>query len=340
MAQAYTTILQPTGDLTRSGHRLGNDTAEHMPLYIEEYGGEVETQIVKSSIMRQYVKMKSVRGTDTITNSRMGKTQLQKVIPGVRPEAHAPEFDNISIKVDTMVLARSNQHTLDDFQASFDVRAELGMDHGKEIAKFFDESILVQAIKCAQITDGDVNAPEGFLGGTKVTLGTAGDELDPDKLERAIQDACQLIEEKDVDIEGEGFAMFVAPAQYYALLRNDKLLDGDFSMGNGDYAKGKILMANGLRIIKTNRMPNVAHTGGEHHYLSNAGNNYAYDVTAADTKAVCAIFSPRALLAGETIPLTSKVHYSDVELQWFVDSYLAYGVTPNRPEFAAVVMKA
>jgi hypothetical protein len=43
---------------------------------------------------------------------------------------------------------------------------------------------------------------------------------------------------------------------------------------------------------------------------------------------------PKALLAGETIPLTSKVYWSDVELQWFIDSYLAYGVTPNRAEMA------
>jgi hypothetical protein len=49
---------------------------------------------------------------------------------------------------------------------------------------------------------------------------------------------------------------------------------------------------------------------------------------------------PKALLAGETIPLTSKVYYSDVELQWFIDSYLAFGVTPNRAEMAGIVRKA
>ena len=146
--------------------------------------------------MRQFFKFKSVRGTDTVTNDRIGHTQLQKVTRGVRPVDHAPTFDNISVKVDTIVLARTNQFLLDDFLAHLDVRKEVGMEHGKEIGKFFDESFIVQAIKTAQITnkapDGtelggweDVynpgsssvpasifrTAPEGFQGGTCVILG-------------------------------------------------------------------------------------------------------------------------------------------------------------------------
>ena len=73
-----------TGDLTRSGHRLGYDTGTVNPLHIEEYGGEVESQFVKSSFMRQYVKIKPVRGTDTVTTARIGKTSLQAVAPGIR----------------------------------------------------------------------------------------------------------------------------------------------------------------------------------------------------------------------------------------------------------------
>jgi len=332
------TILQQTGALTRAGHRLGNDTGTVMPLHIEEYGGEVETQFVKSSFMRQYVKIKPVRGTDTVTNDRMGKTQLQKVAPGVRPESHAPEFDNISVKVDTIVLARSNTHLLDDFQAHYDVRAELGQDHGKEIGKFFDESFIIMAIKAAMVTygsaPGDQPAPEGFQDGTVVTLGLAGDELDPDKLQRSIEDVCQGIEEKDVDLDGA--VLLVRPAQYYALLRNDKLVSTDYSQGNGNYAKGMVLRSNGIHIVKTNRIPANDITD---HFLSNPGNGAAYDVSGSEADAVAIVMLPKALLAGETIPLTSKVYYHEVELQWFVDSYLAYGVVPNRAEHAGVVLR-
>jgi hypothetical protein len=348
-------INQPVAQSqVRDGHQGGIDSGNINPLYIEQYGGEVEHRFIKDSIMRKFFKFKSVRGTDTVTNDRIGHSTLQKVSRGVRPGDSAPTFDNVSVKVDTIVLARTNQFLLDDFLSHIDVRKEVGIEHGKEIGKFFDESFVVQGIKAAQITvktpDGNLNggwedatttgtkpsnivrtAPEGHQGGAIKILGAAGDETDPELLELAIQDLCQTIEEKDVDITEA--TLLMRPAQYYTLLKNDKLLDKDFSTGNGDYAAGKVLKANGVRIEVTNRFPKAADVG-ETHFLSNAGNGNAYDVTADDVKCVVLLLMPKALLAGETIPLTSKVYYSEIELQWFIDSYLAYGVTPNRTEHA------
>jgi len=345
----------------RSGHQAGIDTGNVNPLYIEQYGGEVEHRFLKDSFMRQFFKFKSVRGTDTITNDRIGHSSLQKVARGVRPSDSAPTFDNISVKVDTIVLARTNQFLLDDFLEHIDTRKEVGIEHGKEIGKFFDESFIVQAIKACQITNQDPTgansggwadaynpgsaskpaniirtAPAGFQGGTIVILTASGDDTDPELLELAIQDLCQRVEEKDVDIMEA--VLLMRPAQYYTLLKNDKLIDKDFSTSNGDYAAGKVLKANGVRIQVTNRFPAQADVGVTH-YLSNAGNNNAYNVTQGDVNCKVLLLMPKALLAGETIPLTSKVYYSDIELQWFIDSYLAYGVTPNRAEMAGGIFR-
>lgn len=328
-----------TGALTRPGHQFGVDTGTVNPLYIEEYGGEVESQIIKSSMMRQFVSIKPVTGTDTVTNDRIGSTSLQAVTPGVRPEPNQADFDNVSVKVDTIILARNNVYLLDDFQSHYNVRAELGIDHGKILGRFFDEAFLIQGMKCANILSeadgGTVKLPTGWQSGTKVTLGSAGDELDPDKFQRGIEDMIQGIEEKDVDIEGG--ALFVSPAQYYVLLRNDRLVDSTYSMGNGNYAEGKVMKSCGVPVFKTNRLPQTAVTG---HELSNAGNNNAYDVTAEEAKIKALFMMPKALLAGETIPLTSKVYYHEPELQWFIDSYMAFGVTPNRAEHAGAVYAA
>jgi hypothetical protein len=343
----------------RDGHQGGVDSGTINPLYIEQYGGEVEHRFLKESIMRKFFKFKSVRGTDTITNDRIGHTSLQKVARGVRPGDSAPTFDNISVKVDTIVLARTNQFLLDDFLAHIDVRKEVGIEHGKTIGKFFDESFVVQGIKAAQITNQDPaavksggwtdvvttgtkpadvvrTAPEGFQGGSVIQLKAALDELDPELLELAIQDLCQKIEEKDVDVMEA--VLLMRPAQYYTLLKNDKLLSKDFSAANGDYASGKVLKSNGVRIEVTNRFPKAADVG-QTHFLSNAGNGNAYDVTATDVECQVLLLMPKALLAGETIPLTSKVYFSDIEMQWFIDSYLAYGVTPNRAEMAGAIFK-
>ena len=330
----------PTGNLTRPGHQYGVDTGTVNPLHIEEYGGEVEAQIIKTSIMRQFIPIKPVRGTDTVTNDRIGSTSLQAVTPGVRPAPGVAEFDNVSVKVDTIILARNNVHLLDDFQSHYDVRAELGRDHGKILGRFFDEAFMIQGVKSANIIAGDGTAgttklPTGWYGGVQVALGAPGDETDPDKLQRGIEDMCEQIETNDIEIEGA--ALFVNPEQYYTLMRNDKLINDQFSMGNGDYAMGSVMKSVGIPIFKTNRLPQEEKSD---HELSNAGNDNAYDVSADEAKVVVLLLMPKALLAGETIPMTSKVYYSDVEMQWFIDSYMAFGVTPNRAEHAGVVNKA
>lgn len=325
-------------NLTRSGQELGTGAVD--ALTIEQYGGEVEATFAKASFMRQYVQIKSIRGTNVVTNDRVGKATLSVVTPGVRPEATVIGFDNVSLKIDTIVLARNNTVLIDDFIEHYSTRQAIGVEHGKEIGKFFDESFIIQAIKCALIVKGDgtlgtTKLPEGWFGGTKITLTTALDENDPIKLQAALEDGCKAIEENDIDLDGGVIICNVAA--YYTLLKNDKLTNSQFSLGNGDYAEGLVLKSNGLPVVKTNRIPKAAIVG---HKLSNAGNSAAYDVSAAEAKAVAIIMLPKALLSGELIPLTSKVHYSDIELQWFVDSYLSYGVTPNRAEHCAVIMKA
>jgi hypothetical protein len=318
--------------LSRPGQNLGAGAVD--ALHIEEYGGVVEGTIAKVSFMRQYVEIKPVIGTNQLTNDRLGEASLQAVTPGVRPDADVTEFSNVSVTVDTIVLARNNVALLDDFQARYSARAKIGDEHGKKIGKFFDEAFIIQSIKCA-LHDG-TGLPAGWNGGTKVELAAASDELDATKFQRGIEDVCQNMEENDVELDGA--VILVKPAQYYTLLRNDKLVDSQYSLGNGDYAQGIVLKSNGVPVIKTNRIPTAAVTD---HFLSNAGNSAAYDLAAASEEidAVAIVMLPSALLAGETIPLTSDVYYEKAELQWFIDSYLAFGVTPNRPEYCGVVLK-
>jgi hypothetical protein len=319
------------GILTRPGQSLGAGAPD--ALMIEEYGGVVEATIAKASFMRAYVEIKPVRGTNVVTNDRIGEATLQAVTPGVTPEATGTQFDNVSVKVDTIVLARNTTFLLDDFQEHFSTREKVGIEHGKKIGKFFDEAFIIQAIKCALLDA--TGLPAGWVGGTKVELAGASDELDATKLQKGIEDVCQAIEEKDIDLDGG--VILVKPAQYYALLRNDKLVNSQYSLGNGDYATGEVLKSCGLPVMKTNRIPSAAISG---HFLSNAGNSNAYDIANGEGVDVVAIVMlPKALLAGETIPLASNVYYVDKELQWYIDSYLAFAVTPNRPDNCGVLLK-
>lgn len=307
-------------------------------LMIEEYGGAVESQFAKESIMRQYAAIRAVRGTDTITNNRVGKTALKKLVPGVRPPADPTPFGKVSLTVDTVVLARDTRSMLNEFQIHFDARAELGKDHGKQIGKFFDEAFIIQGIKGAQMAAPDfgMTPDRNSIGAGKVvTLTAPGDEDDPDILAQAITDILVAMEEEEIPVEES--LVFVRPTRYNTLLNNNKLISDEFSPGNGDYARQMIHRIADTRIVKTARIPQEVNND---HFLSNASNGMAYNVTETDARAVAVIIHPKSFLAGETIPLTSNVFFSDIEKTWFIDSWLAFGVTVNRPDVCGVVLAA
>lgn len=304
-------------------------------LLLDQYGGEVESQFAKSSIMRQFVKVRPVRGTDTIVNNRVGRTQLQALVPGVRPPAYQTGFGKVALTVDTVILARDNRSMLNELQTHFDARMELAQDHGKEIGKFFDEAFIIQAIKGSHQAAPTFAGNNGAFGaGKAIELDAADDELDPDILEAAITDIITQMEEEDIPVEE--LIVLVRPKQFKVLKNHDKLLNRDFAAGNGDYAKGIIYEIDGARIVKTTRIPTAAIPN---HPLSNPNNNNAYNVTAEEADAVAVILHPKSLLAGETIALTSDIWFSKEEKQWFIDSFIAFGVTVNRPDVCGTVNK-
>ena len=302
-------------------------------LLLEQYGGEVDSQFAKSAFMREHVSVRPVLNTDTIVNNRVGRTELVALVPGVRPAANATGFGKVALTVDTVILARDNRSMLNELQTHFEARMELAQDHGKELGKFFDQAFIIQAIKGSHMA-----APTGLNGaigaGKAIELLAPGDEEDPDKLASAIEDIIVSMEEEEIPVEE--LLVLVRPGTYKTLYDHDKLLSRDFSAGNGDYSKGIIYEIKGARIIKTARIPTAAITG---HKLSNANNGNAYDLTAEEADAVAVILHPKSLLAGETIPLTSDIWFDRIEKQWFIDSFLAFGVTVNRPDTCGTVNK-
>jgi hypothetical protein len=298
---------------------------------IEQYGGVVDSQFNKKSMMRNFVDVKPVKGTDTIMNRRVGRTNLTTLTAGVRPAASKTSFGSTSLTIDTVVMARDNRSLLNEFQIDFNARKELGMDHGKELGKLFDESLLIAGIKGAA-----ASAPAGLNGafgaGTTAQLGSAGDELDPTAFYTALEAGVVAMQTKDMDTEE--CVWFVTPTQYAVLLNNDKLVNQDYSTDNGDFANGKFKTVMGVPIVATNRLPTAAITG---HALSTTANGDFYDVTAAEARTEALLLHPSALMVGETIPLTSDVYFSKIERQWFIDSLMAYGANFNRPDGAYAV---
>ena len=146
--------------------------ADKLALVIEEFTGMVEGTINRKSILADHVPVRQVKGTATFTNHAVGKSVLQKVVPGVALDGTKSDFSKNQVTVDTTIAAREFFPLLEVFQTQMDTRREVANEQGKEIAKFRDQAFLIQALKAARLTDsafsrGSAGKPAGHSGGSR-----------------------------------------------------------------------------------------------------------------------------------------------------------------------------
>jgi len=328
----------PLSDLAFNVVRPGqkNGTGDIDALHIEEYTGVVEGTIERKSALNGFVNMRTVRGTSVISNFAVGESTLQKAVVGQTPDGTLNKFGKNTLTIDTVILARTVLPQLEVFQTQYDARSEIGMEHGKKIAKFLDQAHFIQAIKTGLLTANTQGITSGgHFGASQVTMAGASDNLDPAKLYSYIADLFVQMEQKDVDPRTDDVMIVVKPAEFYTLQQSEMLVNANYKTANGTNIEAQVLKSYGVPIISSNNFPGGETIAG--HLLSNADNGNAYD--GDFSKIVMAAFSPRALLAGQTIPLETDVFWDKVTKQWFVDAHLSFAVGPNRAEFAGVVRK-
>jgi len=327
--------LDDTFNITRPGQT--GATGAINSLHIEEYTGVVEKTIARISKLQGWIPMRTVRGTSVIQNFAVGESTLQKLVPGAAPDGTANKFGKNTLTIDTVVLARSVFPLLETFQTSYDARREVGDEHGRKIAKFRDQSFFIQACKTGALTAAKhtgVNGA-GHSGASQSTFAGASDHLDPAKLYAQIVDLITKMQLKDVDPASDDVMIAVKPTEFATLSMNEMLINSNYVTAEGTSIPTMVLKTHGVPIVSSNNFP-----GGETitgHLLSNSDNSNAYD--GDFTKVVACALSPRALLAGETIPLTTGVFWDDVYKHWMVDAWMSYAVGPNRPEFSGLILK-
>lgn len=327
--------LDDTFTITRPGQEGAAGAIN--ALHLAEYTGVVEGTIERKSAVAGFIPMRTVKGTSVIQSFAVGESTLQKITPGSPPDGTQNKFGKNTLSIDTVILARSVFPLLETFQTSYDARAEVGREHGKKIAKFYDQSFFIQAIKTGQRTTSKFTGVNGagHSGGSQSTFAGASDHLDPAKVYAQIADLFTKMELKDVDPRTDDVVVAVKPDTFYTLMQNEQLIRIDYKTSMGTSIETWALKAYGVPILNSNNMPAGETITG--HLLSNADNSNAFD--GDFTKVLAVAFSPSALLAGETIPLTTGVFWDDVYKHWYVDAWLAFSVGPNRAEYSGVILK-
>jgi len=317
-----------------------NQTGSALALIIERFNGMVEGTLNRKSALRGWVPVEQVVGTSTLRSDAVGESTLQVLAPGVTPNGTSNDFAKNTLTIDTVVLARAAFYLLDHFQNNYNKQTEVANEHGKKLAKLWDQAMFIQAVKASQRTEsafsnGSASKPAGHFGGSIETLAASGDVSDPAKLYQALANLFVKMELKDVDPQTDDVMVSVKPTEFYTLLQAEQLINAEYITATGNAIKGMVLKAYGVPVIRSNNY--VAGSNITAHALSTTLNSNAYD--GDFTKAVATVFAPRALLAGETIPLTTAVFWDETLKQWFVDAHMAYGATTGRAEFAGSIFK-
>jgi hypothetical protein len=304
-------------------------------LMIEKFDGRVHMHEQMVSVTDGVFDFKPLVGTDTMSNAAMGDPTLQAVVPGVEPLAKEIEVGDQIVQVKTPILARVAVAMLAQVQDRLNVKSRTPLNFARKIAKIKDELLLHQCVKSARKTTGAGEVTD-MPAGTDLELAAANDETDSTDFEAGIMGMAEDLAEKEVDLmDGR---CYVAPAQYYTLLKNDKLTSADYSKGNGNYAAAAVVQSSGMPLVMTNRLSQVADDGSVSGSNANImGANYV--VTALDADVVALFAMGESIMVAQSIPLTSDVYWDQRLLTWFIDSYLAFGAAPDRPDKTAVLRK-
>lgn len=328
--------LNDAFDITRVAQ--ANGAGSNYALIIEEFAGLVQGTLERMSKFAPRIPLRPVRGTNTLTNFAVGKSTVGKItVDGIAPNATSQnKFGKASVVVDTTIYARATLPLLEPFMTSYDARAEIAKEHGKELAKQFDSTFAIQATKAGLLTANKFGlTAAGHTGGSQVTFSGASDHLDPALLYQAIVDLITAMKLKDVDPVADGVTVLVGPTELATLSMAELIVNGEYTTSEGNKIPGMLLKAHGVSVMDSNNFCGGQNISG--HLLSNADNSNAYD--GDFTKVVATAFAPAALLAGEIIPLTSDVFFDRVSKQWFIDAWRSYGCGASVAAFAGCISK-
>ncbi len=320
-------------------------------ILIERFTGMVHTQLMRHDGFMNHFYVEDVIETNQVTNSSVGDTEVQSLIPGQEPNASSVQMDNHSLVVDAVTLARNTIAMLHQLQTKIKLQNKMAANHVSKLVQLQDETLLTQIMYGARAADGRVS---GHFGGNSVDLAAAGDENDPIKYLDALEALVLMMQEKEVETNTMAFA---CPwAQYYVLMENEQLTNGDYVPGgagsNGSKVNGYIVKAFGFPIVPTNRIRQKAQTdvaAGSHHQLSHAGNNFRYDTiktglgesgTKGIQNCVGVLFGNEALLVGRTMGIEADIFFSKRLKTWFIDSWQSFGAIPDRYEHCGAIFGA
>ena len=172
-----------------------------------------------------------------------------------------------TISIDGTLLSSAFIADIDEAKNHYDVRSAYTTQIGRELAYHSDRALIRTVIAGARASTDRFGVASGtstqFLGAQIDTTQTGNNDTnevyDAEDLVEGIAQAAQKMDEKNVPSEGR--YCLLTPALYYTLVKSgNDAINTDFG-GMGSIATGEVAQVAGIRIMKSNHIPNSNEAG-------------------------------------------------------------------------------
>lgn len=273
----------------------GSDTEA---LFLKIFSGEIVTTFEKSNIMMPLHRVRTIQsgksaifpvtGTASAGYHTPGESVLSQSTAGtaygtatsggavgtltvpVETVAQTSKYLNKfkhnerTVFIDDILVSSTFVADIDEMKNHYDVRSIYSTEIGRSLAYTADKNLIRTIIGGARATTdrfGVGTATDNTYLGAKVSCGTTTYTLTSASILEGFKNVARKMDERNVPND-ERFAV-VTPEVYYTLLSgNSDAINRDFSPDNGSLATGQIASAYGIRIMKSNHIPQSDETSG------------------------------------------------------------------------------
>lgn len=267
--------------------RLGqiNAAGDVNAMFLKVFSGEVLQVFEEANVMMPLHTVRTISSGKTAQFPVMGTASAKYHTPGesilgsgldssgsdgVLDEAkylskvkHAER----TISIDGTLVSSAFIADIDEAKNHYDVRSGYTTAIGRELAYHSDRALIRTVIAGARATTDRFGVAAGtstqFLGAqidtTATGTGDTDQVYDAGDLVEGIAQAAQKMDEKNVPSEGR--YCLLTPALYYTLVKSgNDAINTDFG-GMGSIATGEVAQVAGIRIMKSNHIPNGNEAG-------------------------------------------------------------------------------
>lgn len=277
-------------------------------LFLKVFAGEVLTTFEENNVMMPLHRVRTITSGKTATFPVTGVAEAKYHTPG--ESLFTQEFDDASdttgtnkylsqvkhnerlIAIDGVLTASAFLAEIDEAKNHYEVRSIYSTEIGRQLAYTADKNLIRTVIAGARSTTdrfGDTTADGvSTYGGAVINMGTTdggGNEIITSTkvtdgsaatgatLVSGLFLAAELMDSKNVP-DQDRFCL-LPPAEYYKLVNENKdAINRDYNPdGNGSVAAGEILSVAGIRILKSNHVPQSAASATEIHASASINND-------------------------------------------------------------------